>query len=98
MTPPSDEQRAAMDAYLGRVQALVIEQDWLSPEEFGEVWHLIDHGEPAEGLHTMAWIIAQRHQRVPARVIADIRRYTEGLVDPADLPPDLDRWASDSVL
>jgi hypothetical protein len=93
VTPPSDEQVQAMEAYLGRVQALVIEQDWLSPEELGEVWHLIDHDEAPEGLAMLAWIIANHRQRVPASVVADIRRYTEGIVDPSDLPQDLDSYA-----
>lgn len=89
----SPEQRLGMETYLGRVQALVIEQDWLTPEELGEIWHLIDHGEPAEGLHQLAWIIANRGQPVPAEVIRSIRRLTEGLVDPGDLPPELDELA-----
>ena len=91
---PSSEQRRRMDEYLGRVQALVIEQDWLSPEQLHDVWHLVDHGEPALGLQQLAWIIATTGQRVPKHVITDIRRYTEGLVDPTDLPPNLDSYAT----
>ena len=93
MTPLSDEQRGLMDDYLGRVHALVTEQDWLSPPEFHDVWHLIDHGEPALGLEQLAWIIVNTGRRVPVSVIADIRRYTAGLVDPDDLPPGLDQHA-----
>lgn len=74
MTPLTDEQRRAMEDYLGRVQALVIGQDWLLPEDFGTVWHLIDHGEAPEGLRTLAWIISDNRQPVPAHVVADIRR------------------------
>jgi hypothetical protein len=94
VTPPTDEQRRLMDEYLGRVQALVIEQDWLSPEQLHLVWHLVDHGEPAPGLEQLAWIIAGTGQQVPRSVVTDIRRFTEGLVDPTDLPPDLDSYAT----
>ena len=43
-----------METYLGQIEALVIEQDWLPPEELGVVWRLVEHGEPAEGLCQLA--------------------------------------------
>ena len=79
-----------METYLGQVEALVIEQDWLPPEELGVVWRLVEHGEPAEGLCQLAWVITNRRRGVPAEVITSVRRLTEGLVDPADPPPNLD--------
>lgn len=64
--------------------------DCLTSNESGEVLHLIDHGEPPEGLRTLAWIIVEEDKRVPASAIARMRDLMTGLVDPDHLPPDLD--------
>jgi hypothetical protein len=51
--------------------------------------HLIEHGEPAEGLFTLAWIIVEKDRRVPSTVVASIHELTEGLFAEQDLPADL---------
>ena len=82
---------SATDDYLGRVHALIwAVADSLSAGERDEVQHLIDHGEPTEGLRSLAWIIVDGDKHVPASVIASIRELSEGFVLATDLPPDLD--------
>jgi hypothetical protein len=62
----------------------------LSPEERDEIQHLIDHGEPAEGVRALAWIIVDGDKYVSPHVIAEIRTLSEGLVPEQYLPPHLD--------
>ncbi len=84
---------SATEDYLGRVHVLVwAVADSLSESERDEVQHLIDHGEPAEGL-LLAWIIVDGEKRVPASIVRGIRDLTEGLVAPEHLPADLDAYA-----
>ena len=81
----------ATEDYLGRVHALLwAAAEFLSAGERSEVQHLIDSGEPAEGLRSLAWIIVDGGLRVPASVIASIRELSEGFVAVTDLPPNLD--------
>jgi hypothetical protein len=79
------------DAYVGRVRGLLISvADRLSPREYGEVEHLIEHGEPAEGMRSLAWIIVERRLKVPASTVAELRDLTAGLIEEEHMPPDLD--------
>jgi hypothetical protein len=83
-----------MEEYLGRVQALVWEfSAFLTPAETDEVQHLVDHGEPAEGMRTLAWIIVEADKHVPAMMIKQIRELSADLVAPEQMPPDLDAHA-----
>jgi hypothetical protein len=82
---------SALDEYLLQVRAVVdLSRHALTDDELASVDRLIDHDEPAEGLHTLAWIVVEKNKRVPVEVIEGIRRLTAGLVDPNDLPPNLD--------
>ena len=65
----------------------------LSPEEHAEIQHLIHHGEPAEGLRALAWIIVHGDKYVPAESIAMIRALSDGLVVEKHMPPSLDDHA-----
>ncbi len=67
----------------------------LTAEEQSEVWHLIDHGEPAEGLRTLAWIVVDGEKRLLRSEINSIRELTSGLVDESDFPTNLDAFAAD---
>jgi hypothetical protein len=81
---------SAMEDYLGRVNGLVISlMGILDAEELDRAQHLIDHGEPAEGVARLAWIIVQNDRYVSASVVASIRELSEGLVAEEDLPADL---------
>jgi hypothetical protein len=81
----------ALDDYLASVRALVASvSPLLTPAELRDVEHLIDHDEIGEALRTLAWIIVEEEKRVPASTPSAIRRLSAGLVDPADLPADLD--------
>jgi hypothetical protein len=80
-----------MEDYLGRVHGLVIAvADDLTHDQYQEVSHLIEHGEPAEGLRSLAWIISEEGLTVDRLIVSGIRSLTEGLIDPEDLPADLD--------
>ncbi len=80
-----------LDEYLGRVQATVwLASDYVSAGGLNEAQRLIDHGEPAEGIAVLAWVIVNEDVQVPARVIRDIRELSADLVEAEDLPPGLD--------
>lgn len=84
----------AADDYLGRVQAVVWDAaGWVSSEGLGRVQHLVDHGEPAEGLCSLAWIIVNEQTMVPASIVRAIREYSADLVPSEHLPDELDAHA-----
>jgi hypothetical protein len=84
------------DDYIGCCRAVVILlSDVLSPEECAEADHLIDHGEPAEGMRSLAWSIVEGNKRVPAEVIAEIKGLTADLVPEEHMPPGLDALGLD---
>ena len=83
--PPS----AAMDDYLGRVQALVISlSGTLSAQALDEAQHLIDHGEPAEGVLYLAWGITNEDRVVSAECVDTIFELTDRLVARTTFRPD----------
>jgi hypothetical protein len=83
-----------MDDYLGRVHALVISiSDRFTAEEMRQVQHLIDHGEPAEGLRALAWFTVDRNRTLPHGAIASIRELTVSLIPAEHMPPDLEAHA-----
>lgn len=80
-----------MDEYAGRVQAIVWRAAaYVSNEGIGRVQHLVDHGEPAEGMLSLAWIIVNEDVQVPLDLIRAIREHAAGLVDDEVIPADLD--------
>jgi hypothetical protein len=80
-----------LDAYVGRVRGLLISiAARLSLLECGEVEHLIEHGEPAEGMRALAWIIVEGHKKVPAETVAALRDLTSGFIEDEHMPPGLD--------
>jgi hypothetical protein len=82
---------SALDDYHGRVQATVWSAaGWVSPEGLERVQHLVDHGEPAEGMCSLAWIIVNEKTMVPTSLIRAIRAYSVELVDPEYMPSNLD--------
>ncbi|GLZ33513.1 hypothetical protein Lesp02_57010 [Lentzea sp. NBRC 105346] len=82
---------SSMDDYVGRVQAIVWKAaDYVSADGVGRVQHLVDHGEPAEAMCALAWIIVNENVQVPASLIVAIREHAAGIVDDEFMPPDLD--------
>ena len=80
-----------LDAYLGRVRGLLVSvADRLTPLECGEVEHLIEHGEPAEGMRALAWIIVEGRKKLPAETVSALQDLTAGLIDDKHMPPGLD--------
>lgn len=87
---------SAMDAYYGRVQATLWESaGWVSIERRAWAQHLIDHGEPAEGMRALAFAIVEEGTPVPRSLIVAIRDLSEGLVDEEDMPTNLDDFGID---
>lgn len=89
-----------MDDYLGRVQAIVRKAaEYVSAEGVDRVQRLVDHGEPAEGMCSLAWIIVNEAVRVPRSLIEAIREHAAGIVDDEFMPPhavlDAYGWESD---
>lgn len=86
------------EEYLGRVRATVWRAgDYLPAERLEEAHHLIEHGEPAEGLSSLAWVIVSDRVCVPLSIIRDIRKYSEGLVPEQFMPANLDDYALPDV-
>lgn len=85
---------SSLDDYFGRVTAAVwFASEYVSPAGLAEAKRLVDHGEPAEGMCTLAWVIVNEDARVPASLIRDIRALSEELVPADQMPPDLDEHA-----
>lgn len=83
------------DEYLGRVQATVWRAaEYVPAGRLDEVYRLINHGEPAEGLCSLAWVIVNTKSPVPGEVIEAIYEYTAELVDDEFLPPKLKDFAA----
>jgi hypothetical protein len=86
-----------LNDYLARVYGVLeSSRHVLCEAELAEVEHLIKHGEPAEGMRTLAWIIVEGDKKVPRSVISGIRTSSEGLVDTIDMPANLDSQASEN--
>ena len=84
---------SSLDDYLGHVQATVWSAaGWVSKEGLERVQHLVDHGEPAEGMRSLAWIIVTEKTMVPATLIQAIWQYSEELVASEFMPQDLDAY------
>lgn len=85
---------SSLDDYLGRVTAaLWLASEYVSATGLAEAQRLVDHGEPAEGMCILAWVIVNEDVRVPASLIRDIRALSEELVAAEQLPPGLDDHA-----
>lgn len=81
--------------YLGRVQAIVWEvSEYVSAAGIQRVQHLVDHGEPAEGMCTLAWTIVNEQRRVPASLLRDIRSHAVDLVSEEFMPENLDEYGT----
>ena len=89
---PDDRVSAsAMEAYLGRVHALMVAASGTVPaEQLQQAHRLIEHGEPAEGMLYLAWAVTNGNYRIPRWVVDGIRDTTVGMVQ-TELPPDLDQ-------
>jgi hypothetical protein len=80
-----------LEVYLGKVQATVWSAStYVSAAGLAEAQRPVDHGEPAEGMCVLAWVIVNEDVRVPASLIRDIRTLSEELVPADDLPATLD--------
>jgi len=88
---------AEMEEYLGRVRGLVIEVEaLLDPIDTSGAHHLIDHGEPPEGLRSLAWTISEEGRTIPRRVYDELLNLMAGMIDPDHLPPDLESCVAES--
>lgn len=82
------------EEYLGRVRTTAWHAaDYLPAERLEEVHRLIDHGEPAGGLCSLAWVIVGERIQVPANIVDAIYEYTSGLIDDEFMPPGLRDYA-----
>jgi hypothetical protein len=80
-----------MEEYLGRVRATVwLASDYVSAAGLAEAQRLVDHGEPAEGMCVLAWVIVNEGAQVPTRLIQDIKVLSGELVPVEELPATLD--------
>ena len=61
----------------------------MSAAGLAEAQRLVDHGEPAEGMCVLAWVIVNEDVLVPAGLIQDIRVLSKELVPSDELPATL---------
>ena len=79
------------EEYLEAVRAVAGQaSDYLPEERLANVRSLIEHGEPAEGLCSLAWVIVTDGVLVPRNVITAIRDFTDGIVEQEFMPPNLE--------
>ena len=79
-----------MEAYLGRVRGLrITAEDYLPLDALTEADSLIEHGEPAEGVCSLAWALHKAQVDPPDWMYEAIRDLTRGIVDPGHMPPGL---------
>jgi hypothetical protein len=77
------------EEYLGRVRATAWRAAAFLPvEQLDEVHRLIDCGEPAEGLCSLAWAIVNDQALVPRDLIDAIYEHTAELIDEEFMPPE----------
>ncbi len=67
----------------------------LPPKDIALAEHLIQHGEPAEGIRVLAFGITENGVKIPSRTLDQMKSFMDGFIDPAHLPPDLDACAID---
>lgn len=85
------------DEYVGRCKGLVLcVAESLPAEEVGWAMHLIDHGEPAEGLASLAWSLESANGVVAGDVAVAIINLIDGLVPMQSLPPSAQKAALES--
>lgn len=90
------ESRNSLQEYLGKVEVLLRElQEVLHPSELAEVRRLVNHGEPAEGMRTLAWIIHDRKLPASRKVRLEVIDLTGGLVEDVDMPAGFSEAPSD---
>jgi hypothetical protein len=81
--------------YLRRVDDLIRTlESQLTPREVADVRHLVDHGEPPEGLCTLAWIIQNENKQVSVETKRLIVELTGGLVAREHLPESFREYVS----
>jgi hypothetical protein len=81
----------ALENYLRQVRDLLeSSRHVLTEAQFDEVEHLIKHNELGEAIRALAWIIVEENKRVSADMVNNIRVLSEGLIDPDDMPPNLE--------
>ena len=81
------------EEYYGRVQATAWQAaDYVPSERLGNVQRLIEHGEPADGMRALAWVIVRERILVPQALVDTIREYAAELIDDEDMPTDLDAY------
>lgn len=82
------------EQYLERVRATVAwGGEYFTSEQLRDATSLVAHGEPAESLCALAWIIVNSGVHVPRRLIDDIRLYSADLVEDRFMPPNLQDYA-----
>lgn len=81
------------EEYLGRARAIAWQAaEYVSSARLYEVQRLIEHGEPAEGLCSLAWGIVNEQVVVPRTLIEGIREHTAELIDDGFMPTNLDDY------
>jgi hypothetical protein len=76
-----------MNAYLLECLAFFEEVRGMVPAiDLADARSLLDHGEPAEGVSILAWVLTQNGVTTTAEMAAKVRRLTAELIDRQDLP------------
>jgi len=86
------------DEYVGRCKGLVISiaQD-LPADDVGWAIHLIDHGEPAEGIASLAWSLENAHGSIDADMVSRLSELIGDMVPTDSLPTSMQARGSASI-
>lgn len=77
----------AMLAYRGRLLTFIREfSEYLSVDQIGEIVQLVDHGEPAEALISLAWKLDRIGYAPSSATLVNFHQLAGGLIDLHHLP------------
>jgi hypothetical protein len=80
--------------WLAAVQATIAQAAiFVTGESMEDVHQLADHGEPAEAIYVLAWVIVNSETNVPAALVSAIRDHAQGFDVYDLLPQNLDAFA-----
>lgn len=87
VTDRGEADFSAMEEYIGRCRAAIIELTGELPaEDLSWAMHLVDHGEAPEGICALAWSLAEAEHPGMARLAPGLQDLMAGMIPEDALP------------
>lgn len=94
----AEEPEMTPDEYVGRCKGLVISiAEDLPADDVGWAIHLIDHGEPAEGIAALAWSLEHAHGSIDADMAGRLSELIGDMVPTDSLPASMQAASRTSI-